>query len=240
VKRINWQILRILSLFAVMIVLYSFAHSRRNSKPIKQTQVEFQGTTKEFLTTEMVNNLLKQKLRSYSNSSKEKVDLSGLETSLYKHPYIDSVEVFASPDGTILTAITQKTPIARVSNGNKVRYIDKKGSFFQLSDNFSARVPMVYGNIDQANKKEYVATLLAIDQDDFLKKSITQIEVLSNGSMEMNTRLHNYKILFGKPTEIEKKFKNYKVFYQYASKDTLINSYKTINLNFTQQVVCKK
>lgn len=58
--------------------------------------------------------------------------------------------------------------------------------------------------------------------------------------MTMLTREYDYDINFGKPILIDKKFKNYKAFYQYASKDSLLGKYKTINLIFTQQVVCSK
>ena len=56
----------------------------------------------------------------------------------------------------------------------------------------------------------------------------------------MLSREYDYEINFGKPISIDKKFKNYKAFYQYASKDSLIGKYKSINLIFTQQVVCSK
>ena len=109
-----------------------------------------------------------------------------------------------------------------------------------MSDVYSARVPLVKGNVSGYFKKGFVKAFRAIDEDDFLKKNIIAVEIFDNGSMKMFTRSHNYEIMFGRPVLIDKKFKNYKAFYQYAQKDTLLDKYKSINLMFTQQVVCSK
>jgi cell division protein FtsQ len=109
-----------------------------------------------------------------------------------------------------------------------------------LSDNFSSRVPIVQGNIEGEFKKGFIETFKTIEKDDFLKKHIIAIKIQENGSMNMLTREHDYDINFGKPILIDKKFKNYKAFYQFASKDSIIDKYKSINLIFTQQVVCSK
>jgi cell division protein FtsQ len=56
----------------------------------------------------------------------------------------------------------------------------------------------------------------------------------------MTNRDYEFKIFFGKPINVDKKLKNYKAFYKHAIKDTLIKNYKSVNLVFTEQVVCKK
>ena len=56
----------------------------------------------------------------------------------------------------------------------------------------------------------------------------------------MTNRNFNYQIEFGKIINAEKKFKNYKAFFQKAILDSSLTKYKNINLKFTQQVVCTK
>jgi cell division protein FtsQ len=56
----------------------------------------------------------------------------------------------------------------------------------------------------------------------------------------MENRNYDYKIDFGRTINIDKKFKNYKAFFQKAVNDSLLKNYKRINLKFTQQVVCIK
>jgi cell division protein FtsQ len=239
-KKFNWQNIRLVLMLIVVIFLYSFTQNRSQNKKISKIQVEFQGNNKMFLTNEMVNNLLIQNLGGTSSIQKDKVDLKELESALKKQSFIENAEVYISEDGMLTTKVLQKSPIARVVNKNGVLYVDKNGSIFQLSDNFSSRVPIVQGNIEGEFKKSFIETFKTIEKDDFLKKHIIAIKIQENGSMNMLTREHDYDINFGKPILIDKKFKNYKAFYQYASKDSIIEKYKSINLIFTQQVVCSK
>ena len=239
-KKFNWQNIRLVVMLFVVIFLYSFAQSRSQNKKINKIQVDFQGDNKMFLTNEMVNNLLIQNLGGTSLIQKDKVDLKDLESALKKQSFIENAEVFISEDSVLITKVLQKSPIARVVNNNRVLYVDKNGSIFQLSNNFSSRVPIVQGNIEGEFKKGFIETIKTIEKDDFLRKHIIAITIQKNGSMNMLTREYDYDINFGKPILIDKKFKNYKAFYQYASKDSLLGKYKTINLIFTQQVVCSK
>lgn len=239
-KKFNWQNIRLVLMLIVVIFLYSFTQNRSQNKKISKIQVEFQGNNKMFLTNEMVNNLLIQNLGGTSSIQKDKVDLKELESALKKQSFIENAEVYISEDGMLTTKVLQKSPIARVVNKNGVLYVDKNGSIFQLSDNFSSRVPIVQGNIEGEFKKGFIEIFKTIEKDDFLKKHIIAIKIQENGSMNMLTREHDYDINFGKPILIDKKFKNYKAFYQFASKDSIIDKYKSINLIFTQQVVCSK
>ena len=239
-KKFNWQNIRLVLMLIVVIFLYSFTQNRSQNKKTSKIQVEFQGNNKMFLTNEMVNNLLIQNLGGTSLIQKDKVDLKDLESALKKQSFIENAEVYISEDGMLITKVLQKSPVARVVNNNRVLYVDKNGSIFQLSNNFSSRVPIVQGNIEGEFKKGFIETIKTIEKDDFLRKHIIAITIQKNGSMNMLTREYDYDINFGKPIFIAKKFKNYKAFYQYAAKDSIIEKYKSINLIFTQQVVCSK
>jgi cell division protein FtsQ len=98
----------------------------------------------------------------------------------------------------------------------------------------------VTGEIDSIEKEKLHLLLNYIHDDEFLKKNIIGVQVSAKGTLRMQSRNYDYEIQFGMPVNIEKKFNNYKAFLQDAVKDTLIEQYKTINLKFTQQVVCTK
>ena len=152
-KKFNWQNIRLVLMLIVVIFLYSFTQNRSQNKKISKIQVEFQGNNKMFLTNEMVNNLLIQNLGGTSSIQKDKVDLKDLESALKKQSFIENAEVFISEDGMLITKVLQKSPVARVVNNNRVLYVDKNGSIFQLSNNFSSRVPIVQGNVEGEFKK---------------------------------------------------------------------------------------
>jgi cell division protein FtsQ len=193
-----------------------------------------------FLTHQMVNNLLIQNLGGSSRIQKDKVDLNTLENTLNHHEMIEKAEVFSTIDGFLNTRITQKTPILRVISDDDSYYLDKKGDRISLSTNFSARVPLVVGEISKEKRKSYLNLFNEINNDNFLSKNITGAQIMPSGNVVLTNRSFDFKIAFGKPINVKKKLKNYKAFFHHAIKDTLIKEYKEINLMFTQQVVCKK
>lgn len=239
-KRFNWHTIRLVLVTFVMIFLYSFSSKRNSERKISNIDIKFDSNDNMFLTHEMVNNLLIQNLGGSAKIQKDKVDLNTLETVLDDHEMIEKAQVFSSIDGLLNTRITQKTPIVRVITDNEIYYLDSKGEKMSLSDNFSARVPLVTGEISVQKSKPYLFLFKEIKKDDFLSKNITGASITASGNVVLTNRSYDYKIVFGKPINVENKLKNYKAFFQHAIKDTLIESYKEVNLMFTQQVVCKK
>lgn len=239
-KKIKWNDVRLVLMIGVMVFLYSFSTMRNGNRKIVKTDVAFTGENNPFVTHETVNNLLIQNFNGASSIRKDKLDLNSLEHTLDSNKMIEKAEVYATIDGTLKALVTQKTPIARVSTEKGSYYIDYQGEEMPLSDNFAARVPLLSGEMNKENRAGLVEVFKKIHNDDFLKKNITGVLVLPTGSLEMTNRNYQYRILFGRPINIDKKFDNYKAFYQHALKDTLIEKYKLINLKFTQQVVCTK
>ncbi|HRB70663.1 MULTISPECIES: cell division protein FtsQ/DivIB [Flavobacterium] len=239
-KKIKWTDVRLVLMIGVVIFLYSFSSKRNETRYLQKTEVRFKGENNLFITPETVDNLLIQNFNKVTSIRKDKLDLNRLEHILDSNEMIAKAEVFATIDGTLEAVVTQKTPVARVDDGERSYYIDYEGNQMPLSDNFAARVPLVSGEINTENKGKLTEVLRKIYDDDFLKKNITGIQILPTGSLIMTNRNYNYQILFGRTINVDKKFDNYKAFFQHAIKDTLIGNYKTINLKFTQQVVCTK
>jgi cell division protein FtsQ len=223
-----------------MIFLYSFSSKKNGNRLINAVNISFTvGQENLFITHEIVNNLLIQKQRDPLNIKKEDLNLKSLEKLLDNHEMIENAEVFSTINGSLNAQIKQKTPIVRYVSSSTMYYLDNKGDKMPLSENFSARVPIIFGDFDMDNKEEYVKLFNEIAKDDFLKKSITGIEISPSGNIVMTNRDYDFKILFGNPIHVNEKLKNYKAFYMHAIKDTLIKNYKSVNLLFTDQVVCK-
>ncbi|MBD3724671.1 MAG: cell division protein FtsQ [Flavobacteriaceae bacterium] len=240
-KKLNWYNIRLVVIVVLMVFLYSFSSTRNENRKIKEPTISFaKGQENLFITHEIVNNLLKQNLGGTYNIKKVKVDLNTLETVLDDHEMIEKAEVFSTIDGSLSALITQKTPIVRFVSSNDSYYLDSKGIKMPLSENFSARVPLVTGSLAENGTEKYIELFNEISKDDFLSKNITGVKILPSGSVIMTNRNFDYKIIFGNPIYVKKKLDNYKAFFYHAVKDTLVKNYKEVNLMFTQQVVCKK
>lgn len=238
-KKINWNDVRLVLILGAVIFLYSFSSKRNENRRLKEADIEF-AEAENFITHEKVNNLLIQNFGSIKSIQKDKLDLNSVEKSLDKNPMIDKAEVYATIDGKLKAIISQRKPVARIFLGEESYYIDYRGDRMPLSETYTARVPLVTGVIDSIEQGKLKKLLNYINDDAFLKKNIIGLEIAPTGGVRMRSRNYGYEIQFGRPINIEKKFNNYKAFLQDAAKDTLIEQYKTINLKFTQQVVCTK
>jgi cell division protein FtsQ len=227
-------------MFAVVIFLYSFASHRNALTKIKKTEVVFVGENTLFLKEETVNKLLIEKNSDLKTLNKVDLDLNKLEKSINKQEMIQKADVFVSVDGVLKAVVKQKTPIGRVFDEAGSFYIDYEGNSMPLSDNYTARVPLISGEITVVKKEKLSEVLRMIAEDDFLKKNIIGVQVLPNGSLIMANRNYDFQIDFGRTINIERKFKNYKAFFQKAVLDSTLNKYTRINLKFTKQVVCIK
>ena len=188
----------------------------------------------------MVNKLLIQNNETVQNKEKSVIDLYNLENNVSKNPYVEKAAVFLTVQGVLKSVIKQRTPVARVVNKNDSYYIDKQGVKVPLSDNYSARVLLVSGIKNEDDVSEILPLIEIILKDDFLRKEVVGIEKSDVNEYKFSVRSGNYKIDFGKLTEVDVKFKKLKAFYNKTFEDETIQIYKTINVKYHNQVVCTK
>jgi cell division protein FtsQ len=240
VKKFNWTNIRLVLIVALMIFLYSFSGIKNQERKIQKIDIALNDDDYPFLNETMVNNLLIQNFEGASKVKKERVDLKKLENLLDVNKYVDNSDVFCTIDGVLNARVKQKKPIIRVINENGSYYLDEKGGKIPLSENFSPRVPVYYGKVQEKELKDLVKVFDFIENDEMLKHNIVDIKKSQKGNLIFSVRDYDFKVIFGNESNIETKFKNYKAFLQHATKDTLIKSYKSVNLIFTEQVICAK
>jgi cell division protein FtsQ len=227
-------------MLGLVIFLFSFTSKRNENRKLTKAVVVFIGDNALFIKRETVNKLLIENKENASSIQKDKLDLNKLERTLDSNDLIQKSDVFVSIDGVLKAMVKQKTPIARVLNDEDSFYIDYEGDRMPLSENFTARVPLVSGVINKKNNEELAQLFRVIYDDDFLRKNIIAIQIMPNGSLKMLNRNFEYQIDFGSIIDSERKFKDYKAFFQKAVLDSSLYKYKKIDLRFTKQVVCTK
>jgi cell division protein FtsQ len=129
-------------------------------------------------------------------------------------------------------------------------YIDKNGVKMPTSKNFAARVMVATGNLppysdDFLDKRRNVLKDIfrvnqLIQSDDFFKNFFQQIYVSSVGDILLVPLVGDQKIVLGSVAHLDSKFNRLKTFYQKGMPYVGWNKYRTINLKYNGQVVCKK
>jgi cell division protein FtsQ len=237
--RINWNYIKGILLLGLVVFLYAFSSHKNNSRSVTKIAVQFTGNENVYITTEMVNKLLIQNQEQLFNLPKDNLDLKEMEFLLESNEMIKSAQVYLTVNGEVRTKIEQKQPIARVYSDTTF-YIDEDGLWMPLSPQHSARVPLVTGVVEKEDLEAVYTMALKVYKDPFLKTYITEIHQNENKEISLKMRLSEFEILVGYLENLDKKIKNLKAFYQKAKKDKVLDVYKTVNLQFDNQVVCTK
>ncbi|WP_227009078.1 cell division protein FtsQ/DivIB [Christiangramia fulva] len=230
--------IKALALIVLVCFLFGFAEYRHKARKISDVEVSFTGGENLYVTEEVVNKLLIQNESAGSSVDKEILDLNRVESLLNSHEMIENAEVFVTLDGKLEAIVSQRKPIGRVM-GNTSFYLDRNGKVMPLSQNYSARVPLMLG-FNEKTAPEAYSVANFIKNDLFLREHITSIHRLDNAKLEMSVRDRDFKLYFGDTSNVALKFNNFKAFYKKAQKDKKLDTYKKVNLQFGDQVVCTK
>ena len=76
--------------------------------------------------------------------------------------------------------------------------------------------------------------------DTFWQNQIEQLNILTDGSVEVVPRVGEHIIYLGPPVNISKKLQRLEKFYRYGLSEAGWNKYSYISLEFDNQIICKK
>ncbi|AXO81177.1 hypothetical protein DZC78_12535 [Olleya aquimaris] len=237
--KINWNYIKMSVLLILVVFLYAFSSVRNAKRVVSKPQVEFIGNKNLFITHEDVSKLLIQNQQEVSNTSKEILDLNILETTLNQNPMVQYADVYVTVTGNLIAKVKQKTPIARVVT-DATYYVDNNGGYMPLSKNYTERVPIVTGFINKKELNKIYIVASKIQEDEFLKKHVVQIQQNKNNTIDLKLRQCNFVVQLGSLDQLDKKVNNLKAFYIKATKDKTLKNYSKVNLQFGNQVVCTK
>ena len=236
--KVNWGLLKFVLLTSLVVLLFGFTKKRNEERKLIKIAIEFLDQNAPFITRNSVNKMLIQNHDSVTSLSKETLVLKEMESRLLKNEMIRDANVFVTVDGQLGAKIEQRNPIARVSSSPDY-YIDEDGKKMPLSSVYTARVPLVTGNVTKI-QSQLTHLVQNIRADEFMNKSVVGIDVANEEMVLLRMRKHNFKVLFGDTNAIDLKFQNYKAFYQKAKQDKTLEDYKTVDLRFGSQVVATK
>lgn len=254
-KQIKWKM--VFKCFAWVIclsglvVLMSFVEIKKQSTVCTDVKILIPGAD-NFIEREEIDAILKQSQGNLIGRKMEQVNLEEIEKNIKSNPYIALATVYGDMDGVIHIEIQQRQPILRVINyGNQDFYIDKDGLKMPVSPNFTANVLVANGKILEhfsgrvdtlitRMAKDLYKTALFIKRDTLWDAQIEQLFVDDQGDIEFIPRVGNQRIILGVADSLEVKMRNLMAFYKKAMPKVGWDTYKTINIKYTNQVVCEK
>lgn len=235
-KMRTYLILALLNIF-IICGLFVFAQMRFQEQEVENMHFKISHSEQPFVSEKMLIKLLKTYIKNSAKIFVKAVDLNELEEVLTHHNSIEQADVFWGIDGALNVQVKQRLVLARVMDGFSTYYIDNKGDKMELSEEFSAQVPVVFGEVSRVDRQKLLELLKEIYEDEFLKQQVTEVLILNNQKIEMKVRDGDYVVKFGVLDHIYQKLQNYKAFKSY-SKQHIERKYQIINISFTKQVIC--
>ena len=195
-----------------------------------------------FVTKKEVTSILKKDDIHPVGKPMEEIVCKAMEETLAKHPLIDEVECYKTPNGKVTIEVTQRIPVLRIMSRNGENYyIDNKGGVMPPEAKCVAHLAIATGNIDKAfARKELYAFAQYLQKNKFWNAQIEQINVLSTKEVELVPRVGNHIVFLGKIDDYENKLIRLKEFYKKGLNKVGWNKYERINLEFGNQIICTK
>jgi len=179
----------------------------------------------------------------------KEINTRKLESLLEKNPYIKGAEVSTDVSGRMEIRLEQRIPLVRIMpDGRAGFYLDTEGKVLPLSEHFVPHIFLVTGNIDfrdntsdgQKQLEEVYRFCSHVCGHPFWSEQLVQLYVNRRGEYELIPRVGAHQILMGSMEQWEIKLRNLELLYQQGLSAYGWNSYRTINLKYTNQVICTK
>ncbi|SDQ00283.1 cell division protein FtsQ [Mucilaginibacter sp. OK268] len=251
-RKLIWRRVLIISAWVIclggLITLMSFIQIKKAGVLCTAVKVNIPGS-QYFIDKQEVDQILQTNSHTLIGRKLEGIDIQDLENKLRANPFIEFAKVYTEMDGVLRVEVSQRQPILRIMNHYDMDfYVDQHGLKIPLSPNFTARVLVANGFIDElfTNHVDSLHTKLAKDlflTADFIRKDslwdaqIAQLYVNKDHEIELIPRVGSQRILIGNADSLQVKFANLIAFYKQVLPKVGWDKYSTINIKYSGQVV---
>lgn len=253
--KINFNIkreIKITALIAVVFFLIAFSERKQGSIAVRDIIIKVENIEgNQFIDEQDIINLMQVNQENLKGASMESLNLKQIETRIKSNRLIKDAELYSDLKGNLVVKAVLRRPVARlVRNDGPDGYIAEDGTVMPVSDKFTARVVLISGsyirgilqleNLSQTEETKNLMTMLdIIREDDFWRAQIAELDINSKGNIDILPQIGGQVIEFGKPENLETKFKKLKIFYKEILPQRGWNAYKRVNLEYEGQIIAE-
>lgn len=243
------------ALAAIFLLICAGTAKKRSLLTCEGVRVSFADDYR-FVTEEDVKGYLDKYYGAYIGQRLDSIRLHKVEDILDVQSAILKSQAYTTDDGMLNVIITQREPVIRFQTEDHGFYADECGFIFPLQENYTSNVPVIDGNIpihsvegykgapESDKEKEWMNGVIELTEymgnNRTWAENIVQMHVDENGDIVMVPRNGNERFIFGSPFEAPEKFARMEKYYRYILPEKGEGYYKTVNVKFDKQIVCKK
>ena len=233
------QILKWGMLLSLMVGVLSFTNQRQNKQIVFLNQINIEVSEDKFMTEQVALKYIEQHNFNFDSVALSNFYLNELEIAFLQHPAIKNAQVYSNQEGVININLQQRKAVVRIKTDNTDYYLDENGMKMPLSSEYTPRVLIVTGEVNESKHSSIFSFIEIINKDIFWKSQITQVH-FSNNEVVIIPRVGSQKIHFGTLTDVNKKLGNLYQFYKQAMHIKGWQTYSEISLAYNNQIICTK
>ena len=244
---INWKntalvLVDIALAFYLVLAITAFNSPDESDNVCREVNIHVEdGSVKGFLDQEEIKGLL-QRSRCYPiGDQMSHVDVRNIEEQLQKNPFVKDVQCYKTQTGHVNITIDQRLPVIRVKadNGDDY-YVDEHGNIMP-NTHFASNLVVATGAIHQKYAQKVLKDIgCYLLNTPLWGSQVEQLNVLADGTIEMVPRVGDHIVYLGSPANLERKLERLEKFYKYGLSKAGWNKYSYINIEFDNQIICKK
>lgn len=259
--RINWKKISIITLDSALAIYLMFAFTAFNkpdekSRLCTKVNIDIQDeATNGFIDTHEIKNRLEKNNLYPLKKSLDDVNSRKIEETLKSSPFVKNAECYKTQDGKVCITLTQRMPIVRIKSDKGDDYYLDDNDCIMPNSHYTSDLIIATGHITKWFATNYISPLSkALMENDLWKNQIEQINVMPDLGVELVPRVGSHIVYIGQlpyckykqqRNKIVSDFANKKMdrlekFYKYGLSQAGWNKYSYINLEFDNQIICKK
>lgn len=194
-----------------------------------------------FLNSNQIKKLLERSHDYPLGQPMSEISARKIEETLLKNPFVEQAECYKTQSGHVCINLRQRMPVVHVmANNGDNYYVDTHGVIMPET-RIASNMVIATGWINRKYAQKSLARIAnLIIQDPFWQNQIVQINILFDGSVEIVPRVGDHIVYLGAPVRVDEKLERLRKFYLYGLNQAGWNKYSYINVEFSNQIICKK
>lgn len=242
----NWKHIIIVVLDVIIAVYLLMAITVFNEPDEKATvctkvNIHIDDNASGLLSPAEVKRLLEHQRLYPLGQPMQFVSTRKMEEALLDNPYVETAECYKTQNGHISVKLVQRQPVLHVMPANDEQYyIDVHGAILPHT-RLSGDLLVATGTIERSYAQKRLTPIAChILGDEFWRAQTEQLNVLSDGTLELIPRVGDHIVYLGAPNNIQKKLERLRKFYKYGLSHAGWSRYERISVEYDNQIVCKK
>ncbi|UII29237.1 cell division protein FtsQ [Fulvivirga maritima] len=236
----------------VLISVIGFTDSRQSGEVCKDVVIRISNQHENYYVDEsdVLALMTDNGNQAVKGTSFKELNLKDIEQKVEMDKFIKEAEIYKDLKGNLLVKVELRRPLARViQTQGPDAYIAEDGAVLPVSTKYTSRVTLISGSYSQELVKQDLTTteegkkiydlIKYINKDKFWKAQVAQIDIDENLNVLLYPQVTKQYVEFGKPEDLERKFKKLKIFYDRILPQKGWNTYSRVNLEYEGQIIAE-